>query len=106
MGGRASPLLWVAFRFWLCYVEPFLLLPALEAELNQLDALGGFEQVPAEGALAGDVLEEELPLHLEGVVVVLAAEFLPALEEVDRLRDVWIPDRLGRLRVRLRVALA
>jgi len=82
--------MWFALRFELWYVEPFLLLPALEAELNQLDALGGFEQVPAEGALAGDVLEEELPLHLEGVVVVLAAEFLPALEEVDRLRDVWI----------------
>src|SRR6476660_6757144 len=92
-----DPELWFQFG----NVEPLSLPPALEAELGELDALGAFEEVPAEGAFAGDVLEEKLPLHLEGVVVALVGDFLPALEEVDRLRNVGVPDRLRRLGVGL-----
>src|SRR5256885_222620 len=72
-------------RFELRHVEPLLLTPALVAELGELHALGAFEQAPAKRALAGDVPEEELPLRLEGVVVVVVRNFFPAGEEVDWL---------------------
>src|SRR5688572_27647215 len=60
-------------------VQPLLLLPALQAELGELYAFRGLEQVPAELAFAGHVLEEQLPLRLEGVIVILVGHFLPAL---------------------------
>src|SRR6266850_6298483 len=85
-------------------VEPFLLLPALESQLGELDAFGAFEQSPAERAFARDVLEEELPLHFEGVVVALVGHFFPSLEKIDRLRDVGVPHRLRRLGIGLRQA--
>src|SRR6185369_9642492 len=49
-------------------IDPAPLGPALQAELDELDALRRFEQVPLEVALAPDVFEEEFPLDLERVV--------------------------------------
>src|SRR6266850_3401486 len=92
-----TPFSWFELR----YVEPFLLAPALESQLGELDAFGAFEQSPAERAFAGDVLEEELPLHFEGVVVALVGHFFPSLEKIDRLRDVGVPHRLRRLGIGL-----
>src|SRR5205085_8680152 len=80
--------------------------PALQAELGELHAFRAFEEPPTERAFARDVAQEELPLHLERVVVVLARHFLPAGEEIDRLRDIGVPDRLRRLGVRLAEAAA
>src|SRR5207249_3771657 len=71
------------------------------AQLRELHASRALEQVPAEGAFAGDVLEKELPLHLEGVVVAGVGRFLPALEEIDRLRDIRVPHQLGSFFIRL-----
>ena len=51
------------------HVEPAPLGPALQAELGELHALRAFEQVPAERAALDDVPQEQLPLHLERVVV-------------------------------------
>src|SRR6185503_6872946 len=77
-----------------------------QAELGELHALRALEQVPAELALARHMPEEKLPLHLEGVVVVLARHFLPARVEVERLRDVGVPDRARRVLPGLRTAAA
>src|SRR5436853_100258 len=88
------------------HVEPFLLLPALQAELRELHALRALEEAPAERPFAGDVPEEQLPLRLERVVVALVGHFFPALKEVDRLRDVRIPDRLRRFFIRLKETTA
>src|SRR6185295_6665508 len=76
------------------HVETLSLLPALQPELGELYALRALEEVPAERAFAGHVLQKELPLRLEGVVVAFIRHLLPAGEEVDRLRDVRIPHRL------------
>src|SRR5207248_9634162 len=87
--------------FELRYIEPFLLPPAFESELGELHAFRALEKPPREAAFAGDVLKKELPLHLEGVVVAFVGHFLPPLEKIDRLRDIRIPHRLGRLGIRL-----
>src|ERR1041384_383962 len=87
--------------FELRYIEPFLLPPAFEPELGELHALRALEQVPPESASTGDVLEKELPLHFERIVVIALRHFPPIFVEVDRLGYIGIPDRLGRLRVRL-----
>src|SRR5213592_2662879 len=83
------------------HIEPLFPLPAPPAQLRELHASRALEQVPAEGAFAGDVLEKELPLHLEGVVVAGVGRFLPALEEIDRLRDIRVPHQLGSFFIRL-----
>ena len=59
------------------------------------------------GASFDHVLEEQLPLGLEGVVVgQIRRHFLPAGVEVDRLIDVGIPDRPRRDAVVLDAAAA
>ena len=51
------------------HLDPAALLPRLQPELGQLHALGPFQQRPAERRVQHDVPQEQLPLHLEGVVV-------------------------------------
>ena len=80
--------------FQLRDVDPLALGPGLHAFLGQLDDLGAFEQCPTEGFGFHDVPQEKLPLHLERVVeLTLFGDFLPAVEEVDGLGCVGIPDR-------------
>src|SRR5204863_10027450 len=83
------------------HIEPLFPLPAPPAQLRELHASRALEQVPAEGAFAGDVLEKELPLHLEGVVVAGVGHLMPAFEEIDRLRNVRVPHRLRSSFIRL-----
>ena len=51
------------------HLHPGPLLPRLQAQLGKLHALGALQKIPAEGRILGHVAEEQLPLGLEGVVV-------------------------------------
>ena len=77
------------------------------AEFRQLHALGALQQRPAKRRILDHVLEEQLPLGLEGVVVgQVRRHLLPAGIEIDRLLDVRIPDRPRRDAVVLHAAAA
>src|SRR5271170_2667827 len=77
------------------------------AKLGKLHALGPLTERPAERLVQRDMPQEMLPLNFEGVVVLLAVgDFFPALEKVDGLRDVGIPDGARSLLERLRPRLA
>src|SRR4051794_13516494 len=87
--------------------DPLPFLPTLHAELRELNALRTFAKAPAEGLVECDVTQEQLPLDLEAVVVLdVVRNLLPVLHEVDRLRHIRIPDRLGRLSCSLHHHLA
>ena len=74
------------FSSYCRHVDPAALGPGLQAQLRQLDALRAFEESPAERLVLDDVPQEELPLHLEGVVeAALAGNFGQPVEELDRL---------------------
>ncbi len=61
---------WTLFQFW--NVHPGALAPALGTEFGQLYSLGRLEQIPFEVDISGIVAQEQLPLHLEGVVIGIA----------------------------------
>ena len=70
--------------------------PHLHAQFGQLHALGAFEERVGERLVGDDVAQEEFPLGLEGVVVILIVGHAgPSVEEVDGLRDVRVPDGPG-----------
>ena len=77
-------------------IEPAALFAGFEPALGELDAFGSFEKVVFPWFVEDDVAKEHFPLDLEGVVVgLLFGHLAPSIEEVDRLLDVWIPDRAG-----------
>src|SRR6476620_5965531 len=68
------------------HVHPGALAPALETELGQLNPLGALAERPGEHAIRGDMAQERLPLHLEGVLVALLLGHLgPARQELHLL---------------------
>src|SRR5690242_1315843 len=84
------------------HIQPPPLPPAALRELGELNAARALEQIPSEVTLARDVLQEQLPLRFECIVPrQIVRNFLPARVEIDRLRNVWIPYRLRRIRARL-----
>lgn len=83
-------------------VEPAALFPGFEAQLRKLNTFGALQEVPRERIVLHDMLEEELPLHLEGVVVgVVGGDTGPAILVINRAVDVGIPDaaRCGGMRL-------
>src|SRR5215472_14428204 len=82
-------------------VDPAALLPALESGLGELHALGAFGERPFERRALVEMADEDLPFGLEAVVVIIARDLAPGLEEFDRLRDVGVPHRPRRVYPRL-----
>ena len=86
---------------------PAALFRGFVALLGELDSLGTLQQPPAEGLVEDDVPEEELPLDLEGVLVLaLIRELLPVRRVAVRIVHVGVPDGTRRGRVRLHPAFA
>jgi hypothetical protein len=69
-----------------------VLVPGLDAGGGELDASGAIHEVPGEGGVLDDVVDEFLPLDFEGVVEVGGVgDFLPLVAEPEGLLDVGIP---------------
>src|SRR3712207_2698980 len=89
------------------HVHPAPLLPGLEAQFGELDALGTFDQIVGEWLACGDVPEEHLPLRLEGVLWLFAGRYFEPLRPVVVwVRDVGVPDGDRRVGPVLRLAVA
>ena len=87
------------------HLEPAPLLPAREPEFRELDAFRAFHEIPGEVAFPCDVLQEEFPLDLEGVLAGdVVGHLLPAGIKVDGLRNIRVPNGFRRIHPGLREA--
>src|SRR5258707_15704109 len=89
------------------YVEPAAFGPRPHTLRGQLHSLSGLQKSMREGSVLEDMPQEHLPLNLECIVcVICSGNCLPAIEEVNRIRNIRIPHRLGSRNPRLHLALA
>src|SRR5581483_923687 len=79
------------------HVDPAPLLPAAQRAVDELQALGALDEIPAERGAFADVPDEELPFGLERVLAGgRVRNFVPVCEEIVALRHVGVPHRPGR----------
>src|SRR5690606_19804309 len=88
-------------------IHPASLAPAFQAFLCELNALHTFNEIPGKRVILNHMLQKQFPLYFESIIIVfLIGYFRPSFIEVDRLGNVRIPHRLGRIAVMLYVAFA
>src|SRR5580692_5627452 len=76
------------------HIHPRALFPALDPFFRQLYALHRFEQPPPERLIFHHVAQKKFPLNLERIIEwLLLRHLLPALEIIDRTRNIRIPHR-------------
>jgi len=95
----------ICFRYWSSNTSTYLrsFQRSMPSSTNyQLDPFGTFHQRKTSCFVQSNMSDEQFPLNLERVIVaVIIGHVFPAVKEVDRLLNVWLPRRFGSVGRRL-----